>query len=125
MQRQLLRRIGTSVFSWALFFLLWSMALDNTDRLARTTLMTGVTLGLLVVVVTLVCQAWVRHNVMIASRGQRNRSSRWLPAVFPNDWLGRTLQFPPREHLHSAAEIEVAVNEAGTAKLYRRAARRP
>ena len=50
---------------------------------------------------------WTRHNIRIARKGKRGKSSLYIPMVFERDTLGRPLELPEQEIARSAAEVRV------------------
>ena len=59
---------------------------------------------------------WTRHNIRIARKGKRGKSSLYIPMVFERDTLGRPLAFPEDGAVRTAAEVRIVLR--GEAKEY-------
>jgi hypothetical protein len=54
---------------------------------------------------------WTRHNLRIARKGKRGKSSLYIPMTWERDTLDRPLDLPAREIAQSAAEVRVVVRD--------------
>ena len=74
----------------------------------------AVALGLLaatVVASAVTTWLWTWHNIRIARRGKRGRSSRFIPMQWERDTLGRPLEMPPVGHARTAPEVRVLLRD--------------
>ena len=99
---------------WGVFVAWWVIVLQRESMRSL-----GVALGL--VAATLATSAlamtlWTRHNIRIARKGKRGRSSLYIPMVFEHDTLGRPIELPEQEVARSAAEVRVVLR--GGVKAY-------
>jgi len=79
----------------------------------------GVAFGILaatVAVSAIATALWTQHNIRIARRGKRGKSSLYLPMVFAQDTLGRPLSFATDDDTRSASEVRVVLR--GGQKVY-------
>ena len=79
----------------------------------------GVALGLLAA--TLIATAvamvlWTRHNIRIAKKGKRGRSSLFIPMRWERDTLGRPLELPASDVARIAPEVRIVLK--GNVKAY-------
>lgn len=99
---------------WSIFVVWWAIVLQRES--ARSL---GVALGLLAATVAASAIAmwlWTSHNIRIAKKGKRGRSSLFIPMQFERDTLGRALELPADDAARTAAEVRVVL--AGKAKSY-------
>lgn len=59
---------------------------------------------------------WTRHNIRIAKKGKRGRSSLFIPMQWERDTLGRPLDLPMGDAARIAPEVRVVLN--GNTKAY-------
>ena len=99
---------------WAVFAAWWVIVLQRESiRSFGTALgLLGATIAASAVAMTL----WTRHNIRLAHRGKRGKSSLYLPMVFERDTLGRPLAFPDEGAVRTAAEVRIVLQ--GGAKAY-------
>lgn len=98
---------------WTVFAAWWVIVLQRES--ARSF---GVALGLLAA--TLVTSAvamalWTRHNIRVARRGKRGKSSLYIPMQWERDTLGRPLELPVAEDVCMAAEVRVVLRDGAKA----------
>jgi hypothetical protein len=113
----LIARLGVWIslaIGWSIFVAWWVIVLQR-----ESTRSLGVALGLLAT--TLAASAiamwlWTSHNIRIAKKGKRGRSSLYIPMQWERDTLGRTLELPADDAARTAAEVRVVL--AGKAKSY-------
>ena len=110
-------RLGVWVlvtFGWALFATWWIIVLQRES--ARSL---GVALGFLgatLVAIAVAMEFWTRHNIRVARRGKRGKSSLYIPMHWDQDTLGRQLELPASDVMRVAAEVRVELR--GGAKAY-------
>ena len=92
---------------WLIFASWWVIVLarESTASLARAA---GL-LGAILVTCTIVMMAWTRYNLWIARRGKRGQSSLYIPMQWERDSLGRPLDLPACEIVHTASEVRVVI----------------
>src|ERR1700693_4969538 len=92
------RMLG-AFLGWALFIYLWTKVLK--PAMASRTHIELSFLPLAVAILGVIGAAifWIRHNLNIASTGQRGGMSRYIVPKFDLDYFGRTLKLPQREVL--------------------------
>jgi hypothetical protein len=99
---------------WGVFVAWWAIVLQ------RETLRSfGVALGLLGLTVATSAVGmtlWTRHNIRIARKGKRGKSSLYIPMLFEHDTLGRPLDLPAEDLARSAPEVRVILR--GGTKVY-------
>ncbi len=99
---------------WGVFAAWWVIVLQRES--ARSL---GVALA--VIAATLATSAilmslWTRHNIRIAKKGKRGRSSLFIPMEWQRDTLGRELELPAMDVARSASEVRVVLK--GGVKAY-------
>jgi hypothetical protein len=52
---------------------------------------------------------WTWHNIRIAKKGKRGRSSMFIPMHWERDTLGRSLALPDDDAARTAAEVRVVL----------------
>jgi hypothetical protein len=109
------RMLG-AFLGWALFIYWWTTVLKP-DMASKTHIELSVLLiGVAILSVIVTALFWIRHNLDIASAGQRGGVSRYMVPKFDLDYLGRTLKLPDREILVGSAVIFVRAE--GDQKTY-------
>jgi len=94
---------------WAVFIAWWVIVLQRESWQSL-----GFALGLLcatVVVAAIATALWTAHNIRIARRGKRGKSSLFIPMVFEHDTLGRPLALPDAGDARSASEVRVVLRD--------------
>jgi hypothetical protein len=79
----------------------------------------GVALGVLAAMLatsTVLMWIWTRHNIRIAKKGKRGRSSLFIPMEWKHDTLGRPMTLPGADVARSAPEVRVVLT--GNTKSY-------
>jgi len=100
-------RVLGAFLGWALFIYWWTTVLKP-DMASKTHIELSVLLiGVAILSVIVIALFWIRHNLDIASTGQRGGVSRYMVPKFEKDYLGRTLKLPPREVLIGSTVISV------------------
>ena len=100
-------------FGWVVFVAWWAIVLQRESLRSF-----GVALGLLgvMVVTSAVAMAvWTRHNIRLAQRGKRGKSSRYIPMHWERDTLGRQLELPATGVVRVAAEVRVEIRDGAKA----------
>ena len=88
-------------------------------RFTRRSVPRGVAVGLLaatIAVSAIAMTLWTRHNIRIAKKGKRGRSSLFIPMQWERDTLGRPLDLPMGDAARIAPEVRVELN--GNTKAY-------
>lgn len=99
---------------WAVFIAWWVIVLQRESMQSL-----GFALGLLaatVVVSAIATAVWTAHNIRIARRGKRGKSSLFIPMLFEQDTLGRPLALPDTGVARTAPEVRVVLR--GGVKAY-------
>lgn len=99
---------------WVVFAAWWVIVLQRESVRSF-----GTALGLLgatIVTSAVAMTLWTQHNIRLARRGKRGKSSLYLPMVFERDTLGRPLAFPDDSAVRTAAEVRIVLR--GDAKAY-------
>lgn len=99
---------------WSIFIAWWVIVLQRESARAL-----GVALGLLgatVAASAIAMTLWTRHNIRIAKKGKRGRSSLFIPMHWERDTLGRPLDLPAGDAARTAPEVRVVLN--GNTKAY-------
>jgi hypothetical protein len=94
---------------WAVFIAWWVIVLQRESMQSI-----GFALGLLtatVVVSAIATALWTQHNIRIARRGKRGKSSLFIPMIFEHDTLGRPLAMPESDVARSAPEVRVVIRD--------------
>ena len=94
---------------WAVFIAWWVIVLQRESWQSF-----GFALGLLgttVVGAAVATALWTNHNLRIARRGKRGKSSLFIPMVFEHDTLGRPLALPDAGVARSASEVRVVLRD--------------
>ena len=94
---------------WAVFVAWWVIVLQRESIQSL-----GFALGLLAA--TLVVSAigtalWTQHNIRIARRGKRGKSSLFIPMIFERDTLGRPLALPDGNAARTAPEVRIVIRD--------------
>ena len=79
----------------------------------------GIALGLLGLTLTASAVGmtlWIHHNIRIARKGKRGKSSLYIPMLFEHDTLGRPLELPAQDLARTAPEVRVVLR--GGVKSY-------
>jgi hypothetical protein len=99
---------------WAVFAAWWIIVLsrESVQSFAVALGLLGGTIATSAIAMTL----WTRHNIRLARRGKRGKSSLYIPMVFERDTLGRPLAFPDDGAVRTAAEVRIVLR--GDAKAY-------
>ena len=101
-----IRMLG-AFLGWALFIYWWTTVL-RPDMASKTHIELSVLLiGVAILSVIVAALFWIRHNLDIASTGQRGAVSRYMVPKFDADYLGRPLNLPQREVLIGSSVITV------------------
>ena len=92
---------------WGVFAAWWAVVLHR-----ETIRSLGFAFGLLAT--TLAASAiamtlWTRHNIRIALKGKRGKSSLYIPMVWNRDTLGRPLDLPAPEIARTAPEVRIVL----------------
>ena len=99
---------------WGVFVAWWAIVLRRESMRSL-----GVALGLLaamLVASALGMTLWTRHNIRIARKGKRGKTSLYIPMTWERDTLGRQLELPGQDIARAAAEVRVVVR--GGVKAY-------
>ena len=94
---------------WAVFIAWWVIVLQRESIQAL-----GFALGLLaatVIVSAIATALWTAHNIRIARRGKRGKSSLFIPMIFEHDTLGRPLALPDAGVARTAPEVRVVLRD--------------
>ena len=94
---------------WAVFIAWWVIVLQRESWQSF-----GFALGLLgatVVGAAIATALWTAHNIRIARRGKRGKSSLFMPMVCEHDTLGRPLALPDAGVARSASEVRVVLRD--------------
>ena len=94
---------------WAVFIAWWVIVLQRESIQSL-----GFALGLLaatVVVSAIATALWTAHNIRIARRGKRGKSSLFIPMIFEQDTLGRPLALPDPGIARTASEVRVVLRD--------------
>jgi hypothetical protein len=92
---------------WGVFAAWWAVVLHRESIQSI-----GFALGLLASMAALSAIAmtlWTRHNIRIALKGKRGKSSLYIPMVWNRDTLGRPLDLPAPEIARSAPEVRIVL----------------
>lgn len=99
---------------WGIFAAWWVIVLHRES--ARSL---GVAVGLIaatVVASAIATWLWTGHNIRIAKKGNRGRSSMFIPLQWERDTLGRALDLPATDAARTAPEVRVVLR--GKKKAY-------
>jgi hypothetical protein len=99
---------------WAVFAVWWVVVLQRETARAL-----GTAVGLLAAMLAtsaLLMTLWTRHNIRIARKGRRGRSSLFIPVEWTRDTLGRAIELPPAGAARTAPEVRVVLS--GGTKTY-------
>jgi hypothetical protein len=99
---------------WAVFAAWWVVVLQRESARAL-----GTALGLLAAMLAasaVLMTLWTRHNIRIAKKGKRGRSSLFIPMEWRHDTLGRPLALPSTDAARTAPEVRLVLE--GTTKTY-------
>ena len=94
---------------WAVFIAWWVIVLQRESLQSL-----GFALGLLaatVAVSAIATALWTQHNIRIARRGKRGKSSLFIPMIFERDTLGRPLALPDAGIARTASEVRVVLRD--------------
>jgi hypothetical protein len=94
---------------WAVFIAWWVIVLQRESMQSL-----GFALGLLaatVAVSAIATALWTAHNIRIARRGRRGKSSLFIPMIFERDTLGRPLALPDAGVARTASEVRVVLRD--------------
>lgn len=78
-----------SALGWMLFVYWWARVAHESTAAAATTATALLTIITVAVFYTTIL--WIRHNLELARRGKRGKSTLYIPAVPERDWLNRTV----------------------------------
>jgi len=118
-----LARLGTWLLlalGWVVFASWWVIVLRR-ERIAALAYAAGV-LAAIVLAASVVMMLWTRHNIRLARRGKRGRSSLYIPMCWERDTLGRPLELPAAAIARSAAEVRVVLRDGVKAYVVAREA---
>ena len=68
-------------------------------------------LGATVAVSAIATVLWTQHNLRIARRGKRGKSSLFIPMIFEQDTLGRPLALPELDASRTAPEVRIVIRD--------------
>jgi hypothetical protein len=94
---------------WAVFIAWWVIVLQRESMQSL-----GFAFGLLgatVAVSAIATVLWTQHNLRIARRGKRGKSSLFIPMIFEHDTLGRPLALPELDISRTAPEVRVVLRD--------------
>lgn len=99
---------------WGVFAAWWAVVLhrESIRSLGFALGLLAATLAVSAVAMTL----WTRHNIRIALKGKRGKSSLYIPMLWERDTLGRPLDLPAPEIARTAPEVRVVLR--GGVKAY-------
>jgi hypothetical protein len=81
-------------------------------------------LGAILVSCAVIMVIWTRYNIWVARRGNRGRSSLYIPMQWDRDTLGRALELPAAPIAHSATEVRITVRDGVKSYVVAREAER-
>jgi hypothetical protein len=119
-----LARMGVGLLltlGWMVFAAWWAIVLYR-ERVAALATATGV-LALILVTCAAVMSLWTRHNIRLARRGKRGRSSLYIPMRWEHDTLGRPLELPAPALARTASEVRVVLRGGSKTYIVEREAR--
>ena len=99
---------------WGVFVAWWVIVLRR-ETLRSFGVALGV-LGLTLTVSAVGMMLWTHHNLRIARKGKRGKSSLYIPMVFEHDTLSRPLDLPAQDFARTAPEVRVVLR--GGVKAY-------
>lgn len=94
---------------WVIFATWWAIVLRR-ERIAALAYAAGV-LAAIVVTAIVVMALWTRHNIRLAHRGKRGRSSLYIPMCWEHDALGRPLELPACPLAQTATEVRIVLRD--------------
>ena len=100
---------------WLVFASWWAIVVQR-EKMAAL----GTALGLLAAILVTSAVAmslWTRHNIRLARKGSRGRSSLYIPMRWERDTLGRPLSLPEPAVARTAAEVRVVLRDGVKAYL--------